>query len=106
METFYLVEPMDTADTAILERWVRGHGGTVDDVVELPDPGAADVSAGPLRERLRVGGDPLLAPVRVAWLPKERNGTRASTCATWCSAIPVGRRRGASSSSSAAIPSE
>jgi glycerol-3-phosphate O-acyltransferase len=77
VETFYLVEPMDTADTAILERWVRGHGGTVDDVVELPDPGAADVSAGPLRERLRVGGDPLLAPVRVAWLPKERNGTRA-----------------------------
>ena len=48
METLYVVEPMDPVDTAILERWVRGHGGTAADIVELPDPAAGRVSIGPL----------------------------------------------------------
>jgi glycerol-3-phosphate O-acyltransferase len=77
LDSFYLVEGLDPVDAGILERWVRGHGGTADDIVQLPEAGDARASSGSLRERLRAGGDPLLAPVRIAWLPKERNGARA-----------------------------
>jgi len=77
MKTLYLVETMDSVDRAILERWVRGHGGTAADIAELPDPVGADVAAGSLGQRLQAGDDPLLAPARVAWLPKQRDGARA-----------------------------
>lgn len=60
----------------LIERWAatagpdesgRGWSGPAD-VVELRSRGLAD--------RLRAGGDPLLVPVAISWLPKERDGRR------------------------------
>src|SRR4051794_40429853 len=55
----------------LIERWAAEAGadsGEPSDVIEL--------SGGQLAERLQAGDDPLLVPVRISWLPKERDGKR------------------------------
>jgi glycerol-3-phosphate O-acyltransferase len=56
----------------VLEGWLSGARppGTDARVVAADDPR--------LGEALTADGDPLVAPVRVAWLPRERGGTRAA----------------------------
>jgi glycerol-3-phosphate O-acyltransferase len=51
----------------LIERWAASAAAT-QEIVDLRDQ--------LLAHRLRTGDDPLLVPVRVAWLPKERNGER------------------------------
>lgn len=53
----------------LIEKWAATSAPrSVQEIVDLRDQLLAD--------RLRTGDDPLLVPVRVAWLPKERNGAR------------------------------
>jgi glycerol-3-phosphate O-acyltransferase len=55
----------------LIERWMAEPGPGPDepsDVIEL--------RSGLLAERLQVGDDPLLVPVGISWLPKERDGKR------------------------------
>jgi glycerol-3-phosphate O-acyltransferase len=63
---------LSTADTPVerelIERWAAEPGSTPNDVIEL--------RSAALAERLQVGDDPLLVPVGISWLPKERDGKR------------------------------
>jgi glycerol-3-phosphate O-acyltransferase len=66
---------LSAADTPVerelIERWAAEAGsasGEPSDVIEL--------RGGQLAERLQAGDDPLLVPVRISWLPKERHGKR------------------------------
>ena len=56
----------------VLDGWLSGARppGADARVVDAEDPR--------LGEALAADGDPLVAPVRVAWLPRERGGTRAA----------------------------
>ena len=62
---------LSAADTPVerelIERWAAS-SGDAGDVVEL--------RGRRLAERLQAGDDPLLVPVRISWLPKERGGKR------------------------------
>ncbi len=62
-----------SVERELIERWAAdsaGDGGFAEpaEVVDLEVNGIAG--------RLEDGGDPLLVPVRIAWLPKERDGRR------------------------------
>jgi glycerol-3-phosphate O-acyltransferase len=63
---------LSTADTPVerelIERWAAELGSDPSDVIELRSP--------LLAERLQGGTDPLLVPVGISWLPKERDGKR------------------------------
>jgi glycerol-3-phosphate O-acyltransferase len=79
----FLVEAASALEQRVLRRWIAGRG---------PD-GANGVEAIPIPPSRRARGrrrldprleaclatddDPLLAPLRIAWLPEERDGTRS-----------------------------
>ena len=77
----YLAESPSPAEHDILRRWVRTDGGGASrELVLMPHPrllDAADTTSAFAR-RLAASDDPLLAPVRVVWVPKERDGDRSA----------------------------
>ncbi len=67
-------------DRRLIEEWVaKNHPGVTPEFIRIPPTRAWD--AGKLRpelaERLARGDDPILTPIRVAWLPRQFNGERA-----------------------------
>ena len=67
---------LSAADTPVerelIERWAAEDGPDSGDVIEL----GRGLQSGVLAERLQAGDDPLLVPVGISWLPKERDGKR------------------------------
>ena len=63
---------LSAADTPVerelIERWTAESGSDPSEVIELRSP--------LLAERLQGDDDPLLVPVGISWLPKERDGKR------------------------------
>jgi glycerol-3-phosphate O-acyltransferase len=77
--SLYLIDEVDAIEREVLERWVHDAGATSSDLVVLPDLRTADDSAMyQFAKRLAEAGDPLLTPLRVAWLPKERDGRQTA----------------------------
>ena len=77
--SLYLIDDVDAVEREELDRWVRDAGGDTADVVVLPDlRGAAPSALEEFANRLAAAGDPLLTPLRVAWLPKERDGRQTA----------------------------
>ena len=77
----FVVRATTVTEARLLDGWVVEHGsvaGMPAEVVRLPGQDGASGDAAPeLVDRLARGDDPLLMPIRVAWLPKERDGKRA-----------------------------
>lgn len=64
----------------LLEAWIgEHHPGAPRELIRLPSTRAWDAGRldPALAARLARGDDPLLSPLRVAWLPREREGERA-----------------------------
>jgi glycerol-3-phosphate O-acyltransferase len=77
--SLYLIDAVDALERMVLDRWVHDAGGASSDVVVLPDLRTAPSSAmSAFASRLAAAGDPLLTPLRVAWLPKERDGRQTA----------------------------
>jgi glycerol-3-phosphate O-acyltransferase len=77
--SLYLVDDVDAAERAVLDEWVRNAGASGSDLVTLPDLRTGPSSAmSAFASRLSATGDPLLTPLRVAWLPKERDGRQTA----------------------------
>src|SRR6478672_4277102 len=79
----YLLHATSATETRLLEEWVAENqpgDEARDNVVHLAGfvPGRADRIDAGLSARLARGDDPLLVPLRVAWLPKERGGKRTT----------------------------
>jgi glycerol-3-phosphate O-acyltransferase len=81
----FIAQTSSAAETRALEQWVAEYGpgaSSVTDVqlIRVPYPKGEDVHglAAAIGARLEKGDDPLLAPLRVAWLPKERDGERTA----------------------------
>ncbi len=67
-------------DRGLIEAWIaKNHPGVTPEFIRIPPTRAWD--AGRLRpelaERLARGDDPILTPIRVAWLPRQFEGERA-----------------------------
>ena len=77
--SLYLIDDVDAIEREELERWVRDAGGDPADLVVLPDLRSAPASVlEQFAHRLTADDDPLLTPLRVAWLPKERDGRQTA----------------------------
>src|SRR5262245_13145210 len=77
--SLYLVDDVDAIERGELDRWVHDAGGDHLDLVVLPDlRGAPPHTLEGFATRLADAGDPLLTPLRVAWLPKERDGRQTA----------------------------
>ena len=76
----FVVQTTSATETRLLEQWVAEHrpeSRAPAEVVRLPASGDREGAfASELAARLARGDDPLLMPLRVAWLPKERDGKR------------------------------
>jgi len=77
--SLYLIDDVDAIERAELDRWVRDAVGEASNLVVLPDlrntsPSGLERFA----DQLAAAGDPLLTPLRVAWLPKERDGRQTA----------------------------
>jgi glycerol-3-phosphate O-acyltransferase len=78
----FLGEASTRTEQRLLEQWVneKRPGASAPADVELmtfPHPRHDElVGAGRLQARLTALDDPVLAPIRIAWLPRERNGER------------------------------
>jgi len=79
----FLLEAASGFERALLEAWIAEHrppGLDDADVESLAIPssrnGGARRHVPRLEARLAAGDDPLLAPLRVCWLPRKRNGRR------------------------------
>ena len=73
-----LLEPTTPTERDIIDRWVasaRPASSHDVDIVVLPSSDLA--VAGALRPSLDADGDPWLAPVRLVWLPPQREGDRS-----------------------------
>jgi glycerol-3-phosphate O-acyltransferase len=81
----FLGEASTPTERRLLERWIDEHRPAAAATVELitiPHPQHdAVLSVGDLHVRLSRDDDPVLAPLRVAWLPRERNGERVARLA-------------------------
>src|SRR6266568_2412616 len=79
----YLAQTSSAVEQRILDEWVQWQHAARDDTqaelvtIPFPEHGQTGPEAA-LRHRLQRGDDPVLAPLRVAWLPKERAGTRTA----------------------------
>jgi glycerol-3-phosphate O-acyltransferase len=80
----FLLDASSRLERRLLAAWIaRARPPQVDatgyDVIEVPPTRRRRRAASlePLEQVLAAGGDPLLVPVRVAWLPRERGGVRA-----------------------------
>jgi glycerol-3-phosphate O-acyltransferase len=67
-----LAEAQTDTERALISGWANAHHPQAT-VVETGDPALA--------ERLKHPGDPLVLPVRVTWLPRERDGGRQARAA-------------------------
>lgn len=70
----------DSFDRGLIEEWIGAHHpGVTHELIRIPSTRAWDAGdLGPeLGERLKRGDDPVLTPIRVAWLPPQFNGERA-----------------------------
>ncbi|MBV8949524.1 MAG: glycerol-3-phosphate 1-O-acyltransferase [Actinobacteria bacterium] len=77
--SLYLIDEVDSVERAVLEQWVRDAGGSPSDIVVLPDLRTAPNGAlAEFAGSFTADGDPLLTPLRVAWLPKERDGRQTA----------------------------
>ena len=85
----FLLEASSRLERRLLERWIErarpeGTAAAAYDVVAIP-PSRRRRRAGRVDPRLEatlaVGDDPLLAPLRVAWLPSEQDGVRPARLA-------------------------
>jgi glycerol-3-phosphate O-acyltransferase len=77
--SLYLIDDVDAVEREELDRWVRDAGGEASHLVVLPDLRNAPATAlEEFADRLAEAGDPLLTPLRVAWLPKERDGRQTA----------------------------
>ena len=76
--TLYLLNADDEVDESILRRWVADHGGAPEDAppCRILVPRTRPVALDALARRLAGADDLLLSPLRVAWLPEERDGER------------------------------
>jgi glycerol-3-phosphate O-acyltransferase len=79
----FLLDASSPLERQILESWIERRSppeSTASDweAIQIPPTRRrnAKVSLGSLEEALAGGGDALLAPVRVAWIPRERHGER------------------------------
>ena len=63
-----------SVEREVLDEWVRREHGDAE-VIQLHDPASGDRRA-QLDARVRAGDDPWLTPLRVVWLPPERDGHR------------------------------
>src|SRR5213593_1489635 len=73
----FLLDASSRLERRLLERWIErarpeGTAAAAYDVVAIPPSH---------RRRRAVGDDPLLAPLRVAWLPAEQDGVRPARLA-------------------------
>ncbi len=77
--SLYLIDEVDALERAVLDRWVHDAGGASSDLVVLPDLRTSHNRAmSQFASRLEAAGDPLLTPLRVAWLPKEHDGQQTA----------------------------
>jgi len=79
----FLLDAAGGYERRILERWIeanRPEGLDAGDVEAIPIPASRARRPGRvdprLEARLAVGDDPMLAPLRVGWLPRAREGRR------------------------------
>jgi glycerol-3-phosphate O-acyltransferase len=77
----FLAQVASAVEREIIEKWLVDHRGDYGDatteVIVVDFPRRDTITIPPaLGQRLSRGDDPLLAPLRVAWLPKIRNGKR------------------------------
>jgi len=77
--SLYLIDDVDAIERGELDRGVRDAGGDHSHLVVLPDLRSAPPPAlAAFATDLTDAGDPLLTPLRVAWLPKERDGRQTA----------------------------
>ena len=77
--SLYLIDDVDAAEREELQRWIHDAGGESSDLVVLPDLRQAPPSSlEAFADQLAMAGDALLTPLRVAWLPKERDGRQTA----------------------------
>ncbi len=70
----------DSFDRRLIEAWItKNHPGVPAELIRIPPTRAWDAGTlhPALAERLARGDDPVLTPVRVAWLPRQLQGERA-----------------------------
>ncbi|MGI9592109.1 MAG: glycerol-3-phosphate 1-O-acyltransferase [Myxococcota bacterium] len=78
----FLLDASSRLEKRILRAWIKRRRpedvsrGDYDTVRIPPTRRRQSISPKPLEELLAVGGRGLLAPIRVAWLPRKRNGIR------------------------------
>ncbi len=80
----FLLDASSPLERRLLEAWIERNrppeiaAGSCD-IVNIPPTRRRSrrVSIGPLEECLASGADAMLAPLRVAWLPRKRGGVRA-----------------------------
>jgi glycerol-3-phosphate O-acyltransferase len=83
----FLGEASTPTERRLLERWIEkarpaALAGTDIELITIPHPKHDELfGVGDLQARLSADDDPILAPLRVAWLPRERNGERVARLA-------------------------
>jgi glycerol-3-phosphate O-acyltransferase len=65
--------PTTALERQVLEEWTARH-----DPAATDGAGTERVEPEALGRRLQLGDDPIVTPVRVAWLPRERDGARTA----------------------------
>ena len=80
----FLLDAASSLEEGILRRWVEasrpeGVGSADVEAIRIPSSRRTRIDRmGPLEPALATPDDPLLAPLRVLWLPKEREGKRVA----------------------------
>lgn len=75
--TVYLVQSASAAERRILADWIRDHGDATAERIDLQFPrDQASIVPPDFGSRLQRDDDPVMSPIRVAWLPKSRGGRR------------------------------
>ena len=80
----FLIDASSALERRLLSAWIERHAPDGADAADIEIPpsrrraGLGRTSLGELEGCLAAEGDVLLAPLRIAWLPKKRNGKRAA----------------------------
>ena len=73
----YLVQCAGATERQILSEWIREHGSAGAEQIDIEYPrDQATVVPADFGARLQRDDDPLMSPIRVTWLPKNRGGRR------------------------------
>ncbi|MBW2664949.1 MAG: glycerol-3-phosphate 1-O-acyltransferase [Deltaproteobacteria bacterium] len=79
----FLLDAASALERSLLKAWIerkRPHGLALESPISISIPSTRRRKHSPslsaLEAHLAAGSDPLLIPLRVAWLPKQRNGKR------------------------------